>query len=52
MTAALNKGVDGVDEAVVETKVKRKSQQIGKEKDGVSRAEANEKVVENIAHRP
>ena len=50
MAAALNKGVDGIDDAVVETKVKGKCEQIAKKKDGVSGAEANEHVVENVAH--
>ena len=51
MTTAFRKGKESFDDSVTDPKVKRKSEKVGDEEEGVGGTEANEKMVKDALHR-
>ena len=51
MTTAFRKWKESFDDNVTDSKVKRKSEEVGDKKKGVGGTEANEKMVKDALHR-
>ena len=51
MTTAFRKGKKSFDDKVTHSKVKRKSEKVGDEEEGVGGTKANEKMVKDALHR-